>query len=217
MNKKEIDCMELAMEIAEFCIVTGVHAQTFQEAYVKIVDIEYQNFPNSVFGIMLTKMQAFNLNNQLTQKHIDCQNNNIDSFIYMANAYLSRYASLGIMLEGSIDEKHGITQEGLDHSIGILFSGAQQFTFHNKDFQNMVVAASYSLIEKADSRINLEGFRIYAMCALERIDEINFPHESRKFIKWEAILDFFDSISESSEVTPSMINNFIYDKQEPRV
>ena len=52
--------MELAMEISEFCIVTGVHAQ---------------NFPNSVFGIMLTKVQAFNFENQLTQKYIDCQNN----------------------------------------------------------------------------------------------------------------------------------------------
>lgn len=210
-QQKSIDISQLMEEFSSFSNENGVFEQTFQESYVMLANRFKATFSEDPFNIIIEKTSTFNDAYDLVQRHSRFECSNVESFLYMANAYSLRASALGMMLHG------GIVEETAKYLTGLNFKFAQNMTFHNREFQETSVAASYALIKTIDSRINIDGLQKYMQCAISNNNEINFPYQSYHFIEWDNILQFFDYASTIPAVTHEILEEFIYDNKIPNI
>jgi phage pi2 protein 07 len=209
-KSKTIDCNQLIKELALFSIQEGISANTFQSAYVQIIN-SFEIAPTNPFADLINITLSFNNANDLFHRHSRSDCSDIESFLFMANAYSQRAGALGLMLHG------GIVEEPANHYSDIAFKYAQYVTFQNKEFQELSFLAALELIKTLDNRINLDGFQKYIVCATYNKEKIDFPYETYDFIEFETLLNFFDSASNETIITPTMLSRFIRENAQPDI
>jgi len=207
---KQINIPHTLAKFILLCRENKIFEDTFEESYAGLININKTNFSDPC-NIILEKTKAVNDSFNLVERHSGSKCSDVESFIFMSNAYSQRIGALVGMLHG------GIFKDVAEHYSVMAFKFAGNQTFPNKEFQEAANFAAYELVKSIDSRINLSGLQKYIFCANTHKDEINFPHESYHFIEWDNILNLFDDLSTVPIVTPDMLNNFITDNKLPNV
>lgn len=211
IKDRTVDCADLMNNFKLFSIRNGIFDDSFEDSYARLISDINSSSNNDSFTSIIEKTQIFNDSYDLVKRHSHYECNDVESFLYMSNAYSQRACAFGSMLHG------GILNEVADHYTGLSFKFSQQMTFHNKDFQSIAWIASFKLIEKTDGNINLDGLTNYLQCVIKNKGIINFPHKTHHFIEWEDILYFLDEISKLPKLSPETLNTFIYKNKKTNV
>lgn len=207
-NNNQININLLLRNFYAYCINIGANKNTIEKSYSEIIN-RYDSPSYDSFNLIISKVNACNVEHDLVNKHAKFSSSDVESFLYMANAYSLRSAAFGQMLHG------GITQEMADYFTGLNFKFAQEQTCQSEKFQILSMNSTYELVRYIDKKINLDGLNKYIACAIINKKQIDFPYENANFIEWEVIIDFLDYVSTIQVLTPSILNKFINENIKP--
>lgn len=207
---KYIDISELGCEFSLEMISNGIVNDCVENSYAQLVYRTMSPSAYSPFQEIIDMCIEFNSSNDLVKKHNAGLSSNVESLVFMANAYAQRAAVYGEILRSGVDK------ESLNMLSNVQFKFSQIRTFQNIDFQKAASLCSTSLINKVDEGINAEGLRRYMNCAIDNQEKIVSLWETRYYIEIDPIYQFLDYCSELENVTVDQINGFIITHQKKK-